>query len=68
MDTKPETLMVDYYKDCLDKLLEYIKEQEQQHYDNCFKAFEEKNMIAFITSLAQAMAFQQMKYYAEGLI
>jgi hypothetical protein len=49
------------------KLLEYVTNEEDRYYEFAHQAMQENNMIGNMVNMAQATAFQRVRYYMEEI-
>ena len=54
--------------DKLEKLLDYVQQQEDKYYEFSHKAMKEGNETAFLVHQGEATAFQRVRYAIEQLM
>lgn len=52
-------------KEKLDKVLDYVTKEEDRYYDISGKAFDKGNMSGQLLHMAEATAFQRVRYFIE---
>jgi hypothetical protein len=55
-------------KEKLEKLIDWVRKEEDQYYDFAYKCLEKNNAVGNMINSAQATAFQRVRYAIEDLL
>lgn len=60
--------LLEKQKEKLDKILEYVKAQEESYYNDASKALKENNITLYAVNIGKASTLQKIREFVENII